>query len=320
MVAHLTCLYNHVPRPSSPELATHLNLIITTFTGQGERGVWIGSVAVEMWSWLSSGAAWFVFLNVIVGAIAVMSWLGGHGAAATATGTPSSARRKQLERTASTVVMERLRSVANFPFQYLSGDYGVTPLHGEVSGTDCFYCPREAEEVVAQTTSVVAVQTAAPVKPEPPAPVRECLPETTTSMAMAPPSAPATAAAEAQAEAEPEEEDAEAEDSISLDEAYALAQQARAPRSAATSSPNPATAAAAGKKREPAKVTGAKPRRAREEVVEAKAEVNARADRFIQQFRADLKLQRINSIINYTNALRRRGGSAAPAPEPEPTR
>ncbi|KAF0899059.1 hypothetical protein E2562_012912 [Oryza meyeriana var. granulata] len=264
-------------------------------------------MAVEIWWWLSPGAAWFVFLNVIVGAIAVMSWLG-QGA----TATPSSARRK-LARTASVVVMERLRSVANFPFQYLSGEYNVTPLHGAVPEVDYFFYPREAgdvEEEAAQRSRVM-LETQSPLKPEPPVPVREIV--SATASLMAPPSAPfaaaaAVATAEAQAEAEEEEEE-----SISLDEAYALARQAQA------RAPRPATDAAdpvaAARKMEPAKMAEAKPRRARAEEVEGKAEVNARAERFIQQFREDLKLQRINSIINYTNALRRRGGSAAPAPE-----
>uniref|UniRef100_A0A0E0AV40 DUF4408 domain-containing protein n=1 Tax=Oryza glumipatula TaxID=40148 RepID=A0A0E0AV40_9ORYZ len=265
---------------------------------------------VEMLSWLSSGVAWFVFLNVIVGAIAVVSWLG-HGAGGA---PPSASARRRLARTASTVVMERLRSVANFPFQYLSGDYSATPLHvhGDVSlGSDYFYYPREAEEELAEAVA------AAPFRPEPPAPVREVVAATTPSMA-APRSSPVAAATAAAIKNEEEEAEAEEEEeSISLDEAYALAQQAQAqPRAArSASAPDAAAASAAA-----AKAADAKPRRARaEEVEEGKAEVNARAERFIQQFREDLKLQRINSIINYTNALRRRGGVggvAATAPAP----
>ncbi|EAZ06923.1 uncharacterized protein [Oryza sativa Japonica Group] len=260
---------------------------------------------VQMLSWLSSGAAWFVFLNVIVGAIAVVSWLG-QGVGGT-TSTPSSAARRRLARTASTVVMERLRSVANFPFQYLSGDYSATPLHvhGDVSsGSDYFYYPREAEEELVEAVA------AAPFRPEPPAPVREVVAATTPSMA-APRSSPVAAATAAAIKNEEEEAEAEEEEeSISLDEAYALAQQAqaRSPRSA------PDAAAAA-------KAADAKPRRARaEEVEEGKAEVNARAERFIKQFREDLKLQRINSIINYTNALRRRGAGGVAATAPAPAR
>uniref|UniRef100_A0A0E0LUQ3 DUF4408 domain-containing protein n=1 Tax=Oryza punctata TaxID=4537 RepID=A0A0E0LUQ3_ORYPU len=272
---------------------------------------------VGMLSWLSSGLAWFVFLNVIVGAIAVVSWLG-QGAG----GTPSTSARRRLARTASTVVMERLRSVANFPFQYLSGDYSVTPLHdhgGVSSGSDYFYYPREAEEeeeevAVAQASRVVVQTEAAQFRPEAPAPVREIVAATTSSSMAAPPNSPVTAATAAIKNEEEEAEAEEEEESISLDEAYALAQQAQAQARAPRAAPN--AAAAAG-----AKAADAKPRRARaEEVEEGKAEVNARAERFIQQFREDLKLQRINSIINYTNALRRRGAAGVAATAPAPAR
>jgi hypothetical protein len=52
-------------------------------------------------------------------------------------------------------------------------------------------------------------------------------------------------------------------------------------------------------------------RREVEEALEGRAALNARAELFIRQFREDLKLQRLNSIINYTRALRR--GAGAPA-------
>ncbi|CAL5002340.1 unnamed protein product [Urochloa decumbens] len=50
-----------------------------------------------------------------------------------------------------------------------------------------------------------------------------------------------------------------------------------------------------------------------EEALEGKAALNARAELFIRQFREDLKLQRLNSIINYTCALRRGAGGTPPA-------
>lgn len=245
---------------------------------------------VQMLSWLSSGAAWFVFLNVIVGAIAVVSWLG-QGVGGT-TSTPSSAARRRLARTASTVVMERLRSVANFPFQYLSGDYSATPLHvhGDVSsGSDYFYYPREAEEELVEAVA------AAPFRPEPPAPVREVVAATTPSMA-APRSSPVAAATAAAIKNE--EEEAEAEGGG----VHQLGRGVRAGPAGAG-----ALAAFRTRCRGGGEAADAKPRQARaEEVEEGKAEVNARAERFIKQFREDLKLQRISSIINYTNALRRR--------------
>ncbi|KAG8047176.1 hypothetical protein GUJ93_ZPchr0008g11909 [Zizania palustris] len=258
-------------------------------------------MAVEMWSsWLSPGAAWFVFINVVVGAIAVMSWLG-HAA------TPSSARRR-LARTASTVIMERLRSIANFPFQYTDADYYcVTPRHGTaVSESDYFCGSREAGEVEeeARANRVVVVEN----EPKAAAPDGESGTPTTTKVL---PSVPVSSEAAATT-VESEEED----ESISLDEAYALARQAHAPHSPqdATSATDPV---ATPTKREPAAKVADADRRARaEEILEGKSEVNARAERFIQQFREDLKLQRINSIINYTNALRRRGGCAAPAQAP----
>ena len=37
--------------------------------------------------------------------------------------------------------------------------------------------------------------------------------------------------------------------------------------------------------------------------VEGKAELNARAELFIRQFREDLRLQRLNSILKHTHAL-----------------
>jgi hypothetical protein len=53
-------------------------------------------------------------------------------------------------------------------------------------------------------------------------------------------------------------------------------------------------------------------RRETEEAQEGKAALNARAESFIRKFREDLKLERLNSIINYTRTLRR--GAGAPSP------
>jgi hypothetical protein len=91
--------------------------------------------------------------------------------------------------------------------------------------------------------------------------------------------------------------------------------QAQQPPS--SSSPVAAAAEATAVVERPATVVGSIVQRARacrrefvEEALEGKAALNARAELFIQQFREDLKLQRLNSIINYTRALRR---GAAPA-------
>ncbi|XP_015695586.1 uncharacterized protein LOC107304724 [Oryza brachyantha] len=53
--------------------------------------------------------------------------------------------------------------------------------------------------------------------------------------------------------------------------------------------------------------------RAFAEEVEGKAEVNARAERFIRQFREDLRLQRLMSVLNRTHTLNG-GGGGSPAP------
>ncbi|KAM3195020.1 hypothetical protein ACQJBY_071222 [Aegilops geniculata] len=78
-------------------------------------------------------------------------------------------------------------------------------------------------------------------------------------------------------------------------------------RGAPAPEPTPATAAAKGatterpRRREPAKVAEIVQRRAYAEL-EEKAEVNAQAERFIRQFREELKLERINSILNHGRA------------------
>ncbi|KAI4983045.1 hypothetical protein ZWY2020_023537 [Hordeum vulgare] len=83
-----------------------------------------------------------------------------------------------------------------------------------------------------------------------------------------------------------------------LEDACAVAGQQR--DALAAPEPTPATGAAMERprKREPAvKVVQTMGRRAYAKVDE-KAEVNARAERFIRQFREDLKLERIKSILN----------------------
>jgi hypothetical protein len=93
------------------------------------------------------------------------------------------------------------------------------------------------------------------------------------------------------------------ESSISLDEAYALARAKRQPPAAAAADTVARVPAADAKARAVGCGRGA-------EEAEGKAEVNARAEQFIRQFREELKLERINSILNYTSALRRGAGAA----------
>ncbi|KAM0906364.1 hypothetical protein ACQ4PT_016790 [Festuca glaucescens] len=239
--------------------------------------------------WLSPGAACFIFFNVLVGAIALMSSSRGQQH----DGRESGARRR-LARTASTVVLDSLRSISIFSFHSV-GDYSVPcsapapPLHHVQE----HYHPFQEQE----TQEVSAV---APQLPEPEA---ASLAEEET--VVLPHSAPVAAAAAPGASTTASESQVEdGESSISLDEAYALARARRQSPAAA------GTVARAPAKKEPA--AEVKGRYAEE--AEGKAEVNARAEQFIRQFREELKLERINSIVNYTNALRRGAGAAAAAP------
>lgn len=265
--------------------------------------------------WLSPGAAWFIFFNVLVGAIAAMSSSRGRGEDG----------RRRLARTASTVVLESLRSVSNFPFHSL-GDYGVAAYsapaasqlhHVQDQYNSTFQEQRELSRMapepasVAQDETVVAAATttspqsarvAAPaahevdrmVEAEPASVAQDetvAAATTTTSLRSAAPAALDASAAATEVAVE-------AEESISLDEAYALARAGR--QSAAD------TVATAPKK---VKGRGAYGCGRGTEDVEGKAEVDARAEQFIRQFREELKLERINSILNHTHALRRTAGA-----------
>jgi hypothetical protein len=236
--------------------------------------------------WLSPGAAWFIFFNVLVGAIAVMSssrrgQQGGRG----------SGTRRRLARTASTVVLDSLRSLSIFSV----GDYSYSTaysapaepqLHGVQDRYDNFR-EQEPQEVVPLLNR------------EPEAEATSVADQGTVVLLQ---SAPVAAAPDASATASVSQVEEDGESSISLDEAYALARARRqSPTSAAVY-----TVARMPSRRQPV-VAEVKGRFADE--VEGKAEVNARADQFIRQFREELKLERINSILNYTQALRR--GAAA---------
>lgn len=231
--------------------------------------------------WLSPGAAWFIFFNVVVGAIAVMSRAHVHDA-------PPAGNRRRLSRTASTLVLDSLRSISLFSFP-----------SGAAGGGD---------------DSVPYYSPPAPLHQDPRCAFQEPEAHEATSCRVAPPKLrerePAPASAPAAAECK--EEDAE---SISLDEAYALARARREPAAAAANN-TVAKEEVPRKKRGPVmKLEEVKGRygcgRGVLEEVEGKAEVNARAEQFIRQFREELKLERINSILNYTRALRRAGATVA---------
>ncbi|KAI4976819.1 hypothetical protein ZWY2020_050426 [Hordeum vulgare] len=236
------------------------------------------------WPWLSSGAAWFIFFNVVVGAVAVLSW-------AQQGGDAEVSRRRRLTRSASSMVMERLRSMSVFaafhsvPEHDYGGGGGLTPpaSPSRLHHVREYYTSTSSREEGGEAVGHV-------VQPEP------ALPATMAT------STPAAAEARSAASMPGSDDEAVAqtrtEMSGCLEDACAVAGQPR--DELAAPEPTPATAAAMERprKREPAvKVVQTVWRRAYAEV-EEKAEVNARAERFIRQFREDLKLERIKSILN----------------------
>ncbi|RLN05057.1 double-strand break repair protein mus-23-like [Panicum miliaceum] len=272
--------------------------------------------------WLSPAAAWFVFFNAVVGAIAAMSC----GARADAGG----AARRGLGRSGSSLVLDRLRSFSIFAAHPAAGGVVGAPADGgdgtSVSAsTDdphCYYCcSRGAEEaaaaqehpeqaVAAPTGGTVTSSVAPPIAPAAPAPAEE----DHAAPAPAPDNQEDKAEAEEEQDQHEAKKEAEAEEqdgSISLDEAYALSQRHRAQELASPPPPTPpqapATATVAVLTKKPAKKTteGISRRRTKaEEALGGKAELNARAELFIRQFREELRLQRINSILSHTHALR----------------
>uniref|UniRef100_A0A453QUT8 DUF4408 domain-containing protein n=1 Tax=Aegilops tauschii subsp. strangulata TaxID=200361 RepID=A0A453QUT8_AEGTS len=230
------------------------------------------------WPWLSSGAAWFLFFNVVVGAVAVLSWRQG--------GDAQVSRRRRLTRSASSMVMERLRSMSVFAAFHSvpEHDYssGLTPpaSQSQLHHVQEYYTSTSSQEQGGEEVGQV-------LKPEP------ALPATMAPSTLA---APDAAAAEAETRTEM---------SRCLGDACTavVARQRHAPEL----EPTPATAAAKGatterpRKREPAKEAKIVERHAYAKV-EEKAEVNARAERFIRQFREELKLERIKSILNQSAA------------------
>uniref|UniRef100_A0ACD5ZSL5 Uncharacterized protein n=1 Tax=Avena sativa TaxID=4498 RepID=A0ACD5ZSL5_AVESA len=213
-------------------------------------------------AWLSSGTACFLFFNAIVCVVAYLSW-GRAGDDATL-----STRRKRLTRSTSSMVIERLRSMSTiFSFHYADEYDSITPpapasqLH-HVQG-------QEGREEMRHAASEVE-------EPELAVPVVESMAAAT--VALRTPGAPVATAAEVceAASASGSEKEAEAETRDALE-------------------PTPAVAAVSEKPSK-WKVAGIVERRAFAEM-EEKAEVNARAERFIRQFREDLKLERLNSFL-----------------------
>jgi len=208
-------------------------------------------------AWISPGAALFVFFNVLVGAIAVTS-------REQPGGRPVSRRR--LCRSASSMVLDRLRSFSMFPVYHAAG---------------CSYeSSQEEDEQQVMRESAPAAE---------------------------PPSAPAEALAVDAAASMSETRKDEVEEANVPDHAPGLLLR---PARAATAADEASAAVERPASKKPRNDVAAKhsKRRGRAscreaEETEGKAELNARAEMFIRQFREDLRLQRLNSIINYTRGL-----------------
>ncbi|CAM0951143.1 unnamed protein product [Alopecurus aequalis] len=201
--------------------------------------------AAEWWcwplpAWVGSTAAWFLLLNLVVGAIFVLS----------SQAQPPSPRRRGsgITRRASSVLLQRLRSFSIFSSPSSGFHTDAVPdspatFHGtEEAGT--------------------AAMTSTPSTPRVP-----------MASAAAGPTSPAK-----------EEEDA---DAMSMDDVYALVLARR--------QQTPAT-----------------------EEEAARLEVDAKAEEFIQGFKEDLRQQRLDSIFNYTQMLKRRAadrGTTVAAPD-----
>jgi hypothetical protein len=246
-------------------------------------------------AWISPGAVMFVFFNVLVGAIVVTSRFQPGG------GSPAASRRR-LCRSASSMVLDRIRSFSMFSVHHAAECYDYHT---------CLDLEADEQQVMSEPASLQK-----PV-PEP--------------AAAEPRSAPAETLAEdlaaSTSETRKEEADSSEENSNRSGEASVQGQQQQHEKPESSPPPLASTAAADDEAtaavRKPRKKKNqrkaarqrskrracASGREAEEEAPEARAELNLRAELFIQQFREDLKLQRLNSIINYNRAL---GGDAAP--------
>ncbi|CAL5002344.1 unnamed protein product [Urochloa decumbens] len=270
-------------------------------------------MGMAMWwplaAWLSPAAAWFVFFNAVVGAIALMS----SGSSSSSAHHQAPSARRRLCRSGSSVLLDRLRSFSIFAVHPMaSGVATGAPLDDGNDATAAadahFYCygTREAE-------AAAAARVIAPEQPGRGPQAADAPAGATATSSAAPPSAPvaSTPAVEEDDKAEAqaaEEGGAEHEESISLDEAYALAQRRRAQEQASAPRPPPASTATdtAATQTNKAAAEGVSRRRRNkaEDAVDGKAELNLRADLFIRQFREELKLQRLNSILSHAQALR----------------
>ncbi|CAD6265503.1 unnamed protein product [Miscanthus lutarioriparius] len=233
-------------------------------------------------SWISPGAALFLFVNVLIGAIVVTSR--GHHQG----GRAAAASTRRLCRSASSMVLDRLRSFSMF----------AVPVE-EYYSTSSPELELEAEELEQpHQPAVVAEPARSPV-----------------AAAVAAPEADGASSKIAKEEAGAGEDMSTSSDD---EAAHSLALQQ--PPSVDVVSADEATAAVESQSQEEklAETTmqhrAPACRREAEEALEGKAALNARAESFIRRFREDLKLERLNSIINYTRTLRRGAGAASASP------
>lgn len=229
--------------------------------------------------WLGSGTAMFLFFNVLIVTVAVLSrgQQGGHG--------------RRLCRSASSMVLGRLRSFSSmFSSVHAEAefyDYNTTPEAGEVQiGLEVASEPQGLQPEAASTSRAALVEVAGAI------PLMEDeAKELTTCTRL-----------DDERRLQGEQHHARSDEAAGESIAAVVEQDgARAKEQPAEEEAPPAES---GKRRARSR------RREAEESLEGKAELNARAELFIHQFKEDLKLQRLNSIINYTRALRRRAGAA----------
>ncbi|CAD6245007.1 unnamed protein product [Miscanthus lutarioriparius] len=227
-------------------------------------------------SWISPGAALFLFVNVLIGAIVVTSRGHHQGDRAAAAST------RRLCRSASSMVLDRLRSFSMFSV------HPAVPVE-EYYSTSSPELELEAEELEQQHQPAVAEPARSPVAE----PGKEEAAEGGQDMST---SSDDEAAHDLALQGHGQQ--SPSGDVVTADEATAPAGERKGKKVAEQEE--------ATMQRAPAC------RRETEEALEGKAALNARAESFIRRFREDLKLERLNSIINYTRTLRR--GAGAPSP------
>src|ERR1041385_4402380 len=106
-------------------------------------------MAVEWcWPWLSSGTACFLFFNVIVGAVAVLSWRQG--------GDALESKRRRLTRSASSMVIERLRSMSFFHYVPDQNSFTAPPPSKEEGGEETRHVVEQPEPAMPVGESLAA--------------------------------------------------------------------------------------------------------------------------------------------------------------------